>query len=99
MNNFKKILCINIKTILYKAMKYCESISGEDVIINANCENLKFKIKEADESKKDLEFLKYSTIGKDEHIDRLYMFIAYIAHNFRKKNYDKVDEAFKKINL
>ena len=38
-------------------------------------------------------------ISKEEHIERLYMFIGYIGVNFRNKNYKEVDEALKKINL
>lgn len=48
---------------------------------------------------RELEFTQENIISKEEHIQRLYMFIETVAVNFRDENYEEVDRLFRKINL
>jgi hypothetical protein len=80
-------------------MKICESISGDKEIIEAKQKEIQTKVEEAAHVKKESEFLEHIVITKEEHIERLYMFIRVLSVNFRNENYEEVDAMLKKLNL
>lgn len=94
-----KRFCIYMKKVFYKAMKFCEHINGEEKIINEMQNKIKKEVQDAKKVKNDLDFTEDIVISKEEHIERLYMFIGHIGVNFRNKNYDEIDRVLKKINL
>ena len=62
----------------------------------------KREVRDAKQTKSDLKFSEEIVMSKEEHIERLYMFIEYICVNFRNEKYEKYEEidiALRKINL
>jgi len=80
-------------------MKFCERVSGESKDIEVRQQEIKEDLEEKEYVEKELEFTQENIISKEEHIQRLYMFIEALAVNFRNENYEEVDRLFRKINL
>ena len=59
----------------------------------------KREVRDAKQTKSDLKFSEEIVMSKEEHIERLYMFIEYIGVNFRNEKYEEIDIALRKINL
>jgi len=80
-------------------MKSCEYISGEAKQIEEIQSKIQNEVEGAKQVQKDLEFSQENIISKEEHIERLYMFIGHIGVNFRKQNYAEIDRVLKEVNL
>jgi EAL domain-containing protein (putative c-di-GMP-specific phosphodiesterase class I) len=98
MNIFKNF-CKRRTRFLYRLMKFCERLSGESKDIEVRQQKIKEELEEKVYVERELEFTQENIISKEEHIQRLYMFIETVAINFRDENYEEVDRLFRKINL
>ncbi len=98
MNIFKNF-CKRRSDFLYRLMKFCERLSGESKEIEAMQQEIEEELEEKVYVERELEFTQENIISKEEHIQRLYMFIETVAVNFRDENYEEVDRLFRKINL
>lgn len=94
-----KNLCRKISKVFYALMRSCEHLSGDAKIIEEIQNNLQEEINDAKNKKKKLEFIEQNVITKEEHIERLYMFIGALGVNFRDGKFDEVDSLLRKINL
>lgn len=94
-----KKLCRAISILTYKAMRFCEKASGDAKKIQKIQNEVVEKVQNSKNVKDELSFVQDNIISKEEHIERLYMFIEHVAINFRKENYNEVSKALKKINL
>ena len=92
-------LCKRVSSFLYKLMRGCELVSGDAKKIKEVQEQVEMKIQNVKNVESDLDFAQDNIISKEEHIERLYMFIEFVAINYRNEKFDAVDKAFKKINL
>ena len=80
-------------------MRCCEKVSGEAEKIETIQRMIQRDIESVNNTKSELRNEQKINVSKDEHIDRLYMFIGHIGVNFRNENYEEVDRLLKKINL
>ena len=80
-------------------MKKCEWVSGDAKKIKEVQEQVEIKIQNSKNIESELNFVQDNIISKEEHIERLYMFIEFVAVSYRNEDFDKVDKAFRKINL
>jgi len=100
--NFKDILLFSTR----HAIELLRENPDVHIAINISYKDIEVRqqeIKEDLEEKvyveRELEFTQEHIISKEEHIQRLYMFIETIAVNFREEKYEEVDKLFRKINL
>jgi len=102
---FKKILtirivfCNSLSLRIYKAVKFCEKLSGKSKEIEKAQKKIQKEVENAKRVEQELNQVQEVFLTKDEQIKRLLTFIKYISINFRSKNYDEVDRLLKEINL